>query len=219
MNPGQNRNPALRPELGHHVQLVQGGLGRQAKDGGVRVADPVVLVDIGDQPLLVGETHSFQLLRWVVNSPAVVVLSSTLFPKLERKELACVGQRERVGQQGLKNLPPGMATSFSLSQDELQGPDVLADHLETVGVTQLSWHAHPVHPWDQAERKVEDDRSIFVLLVGVEVEAVVGDRQGASDQGRLWRGERTKVSDLLAVAAGDFTIEQADLDMNFLKAA
>ena len=137
MNPGQNRNPALRPELGHHVQLVQGGLGRQAKDGGVRVAYPVVLVDIGDQPLLVGEAHSFQLLRWVVNSPAVVVLSSTLFPKLERKELACVGQRERVGQQGLKNLPPGMATSFSLSQDELQGPDVLADHLKAVGVTQL----------------------------------------------------------------------------------
>ena len=137
MYPGQNRNPALRPELGHHVQLVQGGLGRQAKYGGVRVADPVVLVDIGDQPLLVGETHSFQLLRWVVNSPAVVVLSSTLFPKLERKELACVGQRERVGQQGLKNLPPGMATSFSLSQDELQGPDVLADHLKAVGVTQL----------------------------------------------------------------------------------
>ena len=51
------------------------------------------------------------------------------------------------------------------------------------------------------------------------MEAVVGDRQGASDQGRLCRGERTKVSDLLAVAAGDFTIEQADLDMNFLKAA
>ena len=201
------------------MQLVQGGPGRQAKNGGVCVAYPVVLVDIGDQPLLVGEAHSFQLLRWVVNSPAVVVISSTLFLKLERKELACVGQRERVGQQGLKNLPPGMATSFSLSQDELQGPDVLADHLKAVGVTQLPWHAHPVHPGDQAERKVEDDRSIFVLLVGVEVEAVVGDRQGASDQGRLWRGERTKVSDLLAVAAGDFTIEQADLDMNFLKAA
>ena len=55
--------------------------------------------------------------------------------------------------------------------------------------------------------------------MGVEVEAVVGDRQGASDQGRLCRGERRKESDLLAVAAGDFTIEQADLDMNFLKAA
>ena len=51
--------------------------------------------------------------------------------------------------------------------------------------------------------------------MGVEEEAVVGDRQGASDQGRLCRGERRKVSDLLAVAAGDFTIEQADLDINF----
>ena len=46
------------------------------------------------------------------------------------------------------------------------------------------------------------------------MESIVGDRQGASDQGRLCRGERRKVSDLLAVAAGDFTIEQADLDIH-----
>ena len=46
VDPGQNRNPSSGPELGDILKFLDGGLCWQAKDGGIRVAKLVPMVDI-----------------------------------------------------------------------------------------------------------------------------------------------------------------------------
>ena len=210
VDPGEDWDSGLRPEPGHLLQLLLAGHGGQAQDGGVGVAELVLLIDLRNCPALVGKSQPLQFLSLVVDCPAVGAAIAALLFVGEGKQLTIVGKWKCICCECLENWPPRMSPLVSFGQGEPQISDVLTEDLKAIVVSGRPCPPNLVNPGDKAKGQVQNDR-VLLGVVGSEVEPVVGDCQRAPDRSCAGRGERADEGDVLIVGADLFSKEQRHL--------